>query len=218
MTTWRFPRGPAVVLAGVALLAAGAWWGIVRGSDDSASGGAPGDAEASVMDLHNALDLVPGCRRDVCQVEASRSGFRFDGDPATLVVVSKPGECGGLSRSSVHLVGPDGIVWSGPGDLVCGDPIGGIETDPTGHAFLAFPSGADSAWLIVLDVDDGRVADFGSFDGRFTGDGVVARDVDGDRVKELVVSRDDCDPDCATGTETEVVYRWTGTRYAESGP
>lgn len=185
---WTRQQGTILVAAGAALLAAGVWWGLVAGSDEGARGeGGTPDA----VDVQDELDLIPGCTISSCQVLARRGGFRFDGTPATLVVVGRPQACQGLAASSLHLVAPDAVLWSSPADLVCGDPVAGIETDRTGKAFLVFEAvaegSAEGAQALVLWFEGGEVDDFGSFDGRYRGGQVRTRDVDGDGVFEVLV-------------------------------
>lgn len=190
-----------VAAAGAVAVAAGVWFGVV-GSDDSSVGGTEGPSPATV-NVRDALDLVPGCRIDTCTVLDRRGGFRLDGAAGTLAVVGGPGTCDGLPEASIHLLGRDGVLWSSPASPFCGDPRAGIESDRTGHAFLAFPGGPAGARLLVLRFGEGEVEDFGSLDGRFVGEAVAARDLDDDGVFEIVVG-------------AEVVYRWTGEGYSET--
>jgi hypothetical protein len=201
---WRAGRG--IVAVGAVVLGLGVWWGVVRdtpGSDSAAPSRAavPGDT----------LDLVPGCRRDTCDVVARRDGVQFPGGRATVLVVSGPRACGRRLQSSVHALRRGRIVWSGPREAVCGDPVGGIEVDATGHAFLLFPHGDDATRLVVLGTRAGEVVDYGSFDGRFTAAAVSVEDGDGDRAFEITVSGEGCRP--CEGAPV-VILRWDGSDYA----
>lgn len=193
-TTWA--RTPAAVVAGLLALGAGAWWGLVRGEDTAARGG---DRTSPTVDLGEVVDFVPGCTVDTCRVLARRGGFRFDGRDATMIVTASPEACG------LHLVTADAVLWSRRVGAVCVDPAGGIETDRTGHAFVAFPtapSRGEGTELLVLRFEGDEVEDFGSLGHRFVGRGATARDVDDDRLYELVVPPD--------------VYRWNGQAYVRS--
>lgn len=183
--------------AGVALLAAGVWWGVVAGD------GADGDRTrpAAPANVRAELDLVPGCTISSCQVLARRGGFRFAGEAATLAVVARPEACDGLPVSGLHLVTEGRVLWSSPAPLGCGDPVSGIETDRTGNAFLVFEAVPDGegAQAVVLGIAGDDVTDFGSFDGRYRGGVVQTGDVDDDGVFEIVVDGD--------------VWRWDGSGY-----
>jgi len=191
---WTRAQGALLVIAGVAAVGIGAWWGLVRGDDAPAARRASG---ASV-DLSQILDVTPGCRADTCRIVDQRSGFRFEGRRATLVVVARPEPCGELFRAGVHLVTTSEILWTAPGEDLCGDPIGGIATDNTGHAFLAFVDRSGAPRQVVLRMTGAAPEDFGSLSGRF--DGGRARDVDDDGVEEILVGGE--------------VHRWTGRDYA----
>lgn len=218
--TWQATtRGNLLLVAGVLLLAVGVWWGVLRDGGPPApssapsapsdvSGGDGADGGDEPLEVTGALDLVPGCRRDTCRVASSRDGFRYRGRRALLAVVThRDAGCGGLPPARLHLVDADGVAWSGPPDAVCGDPLEGIETDRAGNAFVRFPAGAhDSAdRLVVLRVRGDDVEDFGSFGGRFAGDGVSAGDLDGDGIHEVVLP----------GEEGSTVHRWTGSGWQE---
>lgn len=207
--TWS--RGPLLVVLGLAALVVGAWWGVVRGAPSSEEG----ERRSRRIDLSEVTDLVPGCTIDTCRVLARRDGFRFERRDATLVVVATPEQCAGLPAVGVHLVTARDVLWSGPVGRWCGDPVGGIETDTTGHAFLVFPAGAHTVELVVLAVGGDTVEDFGSFEHRFAGDGADSRDPDGDGAFEIVASVNDCEPDCATGRTRDAVFRWNGEDYVE---
>lgn len=183
------------------MLAFGVWWGLVEGSDEGVVRERRTPATVSVQD---ELDLIPGCTISSCQVLARRGGFRFDGTPATLAVVGRSGACQGLPASSVHLVAENTVLWSSPPELVCGDPVAGIETDRTGNAFLVFDAVADGgdgagAQALVLRFEGDEVDDFGSFEGRYRGARVRTRDVDGDGTFEVLVDDEE--------------FRWDGEGY-----
>ncbi|HVM41451.1 MAG TPA: hypothetical protein VM618_11810 [Acidimicrobiia bacterium] len=196
MSWWR---GSIVVAVGAAVLAAGAWWGLARedGDDDRVEA----RPRPIALDVGEILDLVPGCRRDLCRIADRRDGFRHEGERVAMVVVVGPGACGSLPEARIHLVTARGPTWSGPAGVVCGDPARGIDTDATGHAFLGFPTEGGRTKLVVLDVGGGTVDDHGSFEGRFEGDRVTAADQDGDDVYEIVVDGE--------------VHRWNGREYRE---
>ncbi len=174
--------------AGAVVLAAGVWWGLVA---DSGDGAARERRNAAPERIGDELDLVPGCTISRCQVLARRGGFRFEGTTATLAVVGRPQDCQGLPASSLHLFADDAVLWSSPPDLVCGDPISGVEVDRIGNALLVFEAVAEDggeSQALVLRFDGDRVDDFGSFDGRFRGTTVRTRDVDDDGVFEILVN------------------------------
>lgn len=186
---------------GAAVLAAGVWWGLVAGSDETAT---REPRRVTAERIGDELDLIPGCTVTSCQVLARRGGFRFDGTAATLAVVGRPEACHGLPASSLHLVADDTVLWSSPADLACGDPVTGIETDRTRNALLVFEAvpgegGAAEAQAVVLRVEGDEVDDFGSFDGRFRGSRVLTRDVDDDGIFEVLVGDEE--------------FRWDGEGY-----
>lgn len=188
-----------LMAAGVVVLAAGVWWGLVAGDDD---GGTESERSAATVSVRDELDLVPGCTISSCRVLARRGGFRFEGRVATLAVVGRAEACRGLPASGLHLVAEDGVLWSSPDDLVCGDPVAGIEADRTGNALLVFeavPDDPDAAQALVVRFEGGAVEDFGSFDGRFRGAEVRTFDVDGDGAFEILVDGE--------------TWRWDGEGY-----
>lgn len=201
------------MVAGAAALFAGAWWGLVR--DDAPSTPRRAGTTTPAADLSEVIDFVPGCRIDTCRVLARRGGFRLEGTTGTLIVVA-PTDCAGRSALGLHLVTDKKVLWSEKADVLCFDPVAGIETDRTGNAFMSFVAGAHTFDLIVLRFRGTEVEDFGSLDHRFAGDAAVAEDLDDDGIAEIVVSVNDCDPDCASGKTTDVVYRWNGQDYVET--
>lgn len=199
-------RGPFIVVMGIVVVAAGVWWGVVR--DGSRSSGNPRTRTTTDIDLSDTLDQVSGCRVDTCRIVARRDGFRLDGDPVSLVVVAKPGECAGFQAAGVHLADDDGVVWSAPEGIACGDPLGGIEVDRSGNAFLLFPATVRTDRLVILRVGE-DVDDFGTLDDRFTGVEVRVRDRDGDGFNEVSLVKD-CEPPCDV---EPTVFEWDGKGY-----
>ena len=84
------------------------------------------------------------------------------------------------------------LVHFNPGRL-----NGVIVLRPTGRGFRTFGSLPNET-----EYDEG---DFYS---------AVARDVDGDRVYEIIQGTNNCDPSCGNGTSSQRVYEWDGRRYA----
>ncbi len=191
-----------LMAAGAVVLAVGVWWGVVADSDD---GPTRERSTATPARIGDELDLIPGCTISSCQVLDRRGGFRFDGVTATLAVVGRPQDCQGLPATSVHLVADNAVLWSSPPDLVCGDPISGIEVDRSGNALLVFEAVAEDAGesqALVLRFRGDTVDDFGSFDGRFRGTRVTTRDVDDDGLFEILIDGEQ--------------FRWDGEGYEAS--
>lgn len=152
------------------------------------------------------MDLVPGCTVDTCRSIATRGGFRFDGNEATLMVVSRSADCGSLGAVSLHFVTETSVLWSQAIDALCLDPVGGIRTDRTGHVFLELPASEGAVQVYVLGVRGDQVDDFGALRGRFRGgEGTGARDLGDDDVLEIVV--------VSIEPREERVYRWNGREY-----
>lgn len=108
------------------------------------------------------------------------------------------------------------VVWKYDSDQFTELAVAMPPVDDTGHIFVNFDPGRLNGVIVLSSADDGfdtysSLPASGEYRTRFYGARIV--DIDGDRVNEIEVETNDCNPSCAGGTATTRLFKWDGRDY-----
>lgn len=181
------------------------------------------------FDVTRTGNAPPAPATDAASLAGCGAGCEITGDIAfdhptwgrsRLLVIAGGGEvCGQNQRKLVVLDSRQKEIWQrNLGSSACASLAAhALPVDGIGHLFVRYNPGRFDG-VIVLRPVAGGMEDFGSIaddpedTGRFYSSEVT--DADSDGIFEIEETTNDCDPDCAGGTDTVTVYRWNGRDYA----
>lgn len=197
----------------------------------TASSGTPAPGAGPALDVEATLLAgVSACAAGGCALRGRVDGLGNGGAASIALVERTPTEgTGFLEEYLVAAVTATGQVTDvAPRAPLLVGQAGPLERDALGHVSTVLQVGANGQQVVVAAlVGAGRLETFGSlteqrefgFDtgSRFVGARVgESRDLDGDGVREVVVGRADCRPDCARGAVIGTVWSWDGGDYTQT--